>query len=633
MIRCTSCFEKYEERFNVCPYCGYYEDMQENPINRLPHGVVLNGRYIVGKTLGVGGFGITYKAWDTKLETVVAIKEYYPSAIVNRAPGSKDIILVDKKSEKLFKIGYNRLLDESRYVAKMQGKSNILNVNAFFEENNTTYMVMEYLGGMQLRDVVRKRGKITVEEAVEMITNICDAIKIVHSEKILHRDVAPDNIIVETDSNGKINRMTLIDFGNARLSGVNELDEIIVKEGFSPIEQYDNVHKQGAWTDVYAIGATFYYALTGIKPNESRNRKEEDNLIPLHELDSDIPINLSNVIMRAMAVDEHLRYQSVDDMKKDLYKDKVPTVRQVVRKKRLRRSLSIVAVMIAIGIGFSYFASNYMVKRAEVHLPYNTSITMWIMADEGSDKERAFENVISIFEESYASDKIEVNLVAIPENEYEERLQEAIETDNLPEIFENNTYSDKYVKYTEKVRVIANSVRNDIYFSKEIIDMSKDNEILVYGFDMPVLYVNTNLYEGDLNYQDIISELEIEDVTEHDDLEAFLNNEDEVFYGYSSELDSARQIHERAGVCEIVPIEGKLKCKYSIALSMTDSEKDKKEVAETLLLTMYSDASEDAMFVQSGMCIQPLNKSTLKMYDESSDFKGFFENIDNFQLK
>lgn len=633
MIRCKSCFEQYDEKFNVCPYCGYYEDMQENPINRLPHGVLLNGRYIVGKTLGVGGFGITYKAWDTKLETIVAIKEYYPSAIVNRAPGSKDIILVDKKSEKIFKVGYNRLLDESRYVAKMQGKSNILNVNAFFEENNTTYMVMEYLEGTQLRDIVRKRGKISVEEAVDMITKICDAIKIVHNEKILHRDVAPDNIIVDTDSNGKISRMTLIDFGNARLSGVSELDEIIVKEGFSPIEQYDTVHKQGAWTDIYAIGATFYYVLTGIKPDESRNRKEEDKLVPLHELDSSIPINLSNVIMRAMAIDEHLRYQSVEDMKKDLFKDKVPTVKQVVRKKRLKRAISIVAVMIAIGLGFVYFTNNYMVKRAEVHLPYNTSITMWIMADEGSEKENAFKNMISVFEESYEADKIKVNLVVIPEDEYEERIEAAIKNNKLPEIFENNTYSDKYAKHTEKVRVIANSVKDDIYFSEEIIEMAKENEILVYGFDMPVLYVNTNLYEGELNYQDILSELDIEDVTEHNDLEAFLNNEDEVYYGYSSELEDARQIQERAGVCEMVPIEGKLKCKYSIALSMAEGGKDEKEVAETLLLTMYSDASEDAMFIQSGMCIQPLNKSTLKMYDNSSDFTGFFENIEDYQLK
>ena len=318
-MRCTSCFEQYEEKFNVCPYCGYYEDMQENPINRLPHGVVLNGRYIVGKTLGVGGFGITYKAWDLKLENVVAIKEYFPSSLVNRAPGSKNIILINNKNEKIFKIGYNRLLDESRYVAKMQGKANILNVNAFFEENNTTYMVMEYLDGIQLRDIVRKRGKITVNEAIDLIANICDALKVVHSEKIIHRDIAPDNIIVKTDSSGRINKMTLIDFGNSRLSGVNELDEIIVKEGFSPVEQYDNVHRQGAWTDVYAIGATLYYALSGIKPTESRKRKEEDMLIPLHKLDSNIPINLSNVIMRAMAIEEHLRYQNVVDMKRDIY--------------------------------------------------------------------------------------------------------------------------------------------------------------------------------------------------------------------------------------------------------------------------------------------------------------------------
>lgn len=632
-MRCTSCFEQYEEKFNVCPYCGYYEDMQENPINRLPHGVVLNGRYIVGKTLGVGGFGITYKAWDLKLENVVAIKEYFPSSLVNRAPGSKNIILINNKNEKIFKIGYNRLLDESRYVAKMQGKANILNVNAFFEENNTTYMVMEYLDGIQLRDIVRKRGKITVNEAIDLIANICDALKVVHSEKIIHRDIAPDNIIVKTDSSGRINKMTLIDFGNSRLSGVNELDEIIVKEGFSPVEQYDNVHRQGAWTDVYAIGATLYYALSGIKPTESRKRKEEDMLIPLHKLDSNIPINLSNVIMRAMAIEEHLRYQNVVDMKRDIYKDKVPTLKQVVRKRRVKRSISFAMAVVLIGIGFVYFANSYRLKRAEQHLPYNTSITMWIMAEEGSEKENAFKNMISVFEESYKSDKVEIKLVTIPEEEYGEKLEEAIDNDSLPEIFENNTFSDKYAKYTKEVHNIADNVKNDIYFSKKIIDMAKDNEILVYGFDMSVLYVNTNLYEGELRYNDIIKDLEIEDVKEHNDIEAFWENEDEVFYGYSSQLSEARQIQEKAGICDIVSIKESVDCKYSIGFSMTSSEKDKNKVAEIFLLKMYSDKCEDALFVQSGMGIQPLNKNTLDTCNESSEFKGFFENMNNLKLK
>lgn len=630
MIRCTSCFGEYEERFNLCPHCGYYEDMQENPVNRLPHGTILNRRYIVGKTLGVGGFGITYKAWDSKLEKIVAIKEYYPSAIVNRAPGSKDIILVDKKSSKVFKFGYKRLLDEARYVAKMKGKGNILSVNAFFEENNTSYMVMEYLKGIQLREIVQQKGKLNVDEAIDLFVSICDALKVVHSEKTIHRDVAPDNIMIDENAN---NTITLIDFGNARFSGADELEDIVVKEGFSPIEQYDNVRKQGAWTDIYAVGATMYYALTGIKPDESRNRKEEDKLAPPHKIVPNIPINISNVIMRAMALEEHLRYQNVDDMKRDLYRDKVPTVKQVVRKKKIKRAVSIVAAIVAIGLGFVYFANNYMVKRAQVHLPYDTSITMWISADDNGVKENAISNMIDYFEESYEADKINVELVAIPEDEYEEKLKSAIKDDKLPEIFENTSYSDKYAKHTENIKTIVNSVKKDIYFFDDVNDMAKDNEILVYGFDMPVLYVNTTLYKGSLNCKDILSELEIEDITEHNEIDAFLNNEDEVFYGYISDYSEVQKIQERAGTYEVISLDGKLECKYSIAFSMTDCNKDKTEVAETMLLSMYSDIAEDIMFIQSEIPVVPLNKNTLKTFENGSEFAGFFESIDNYKLK
>lgn len=244
MKKCISCFAEYEEKYNMCPYCGYYEGQQENPLQRLPHGTILNNRFIVGKTLGKGGFAITYKAWDKKLNKVVAIKEYYPSGLVNRPVGTKDIILIDKKAVKEFKSGYSRLLDEARYVSGLGGEYNTLYVDTFFEENNTSYMVMEYVKGVQLKDIVEKKGKMSVKEVRYLAKQICKTLKYVHSKKIIHRDIAPDNIMIDCDSNYNlifdgddniVSGVTLIDYGNARFKGVEDPENIIVKDALSLI--------------------------------------------------------------------------------------------------------------------------------------------------------------------------------------------------------------------------------------------------------------------------------------------------------------------------------------------------------------------------------------------------------------
>jgi len=147
LIQCNACFEPYENSHEACPFCGYVPgDPPAEPYHLYP-GMVLRERYLVGQVLGFGGFGITYKVWDQTLNAVRAIKEYYPSGLVNRVPGTQPVILFTRNRAREYQHGLIRFLDEARSMARFSTHKSIINVFDHFEENNTAYIVMEYLDG------------------------------------------------------------------------------------------------------------------------------------------------------------------------------------------------------------------------------------------------------------------------------------------------------------------------------------------------------------------------------------------------------------------------------------------------------------------------------------------------------
>ena len=148
MIRCLNCMKTFDERFGVCPHCGFLPGTPPKEAYHLYPGTVLNGHYIIGTTVGFGGFGITYRAWDNVLDKMVAIKEFYPNGIVNRVPGEKEVIIYTGNRADEFLNGKIRFLAEARNMARFNTHPNIVNVYEFFEENNTAYIAMEFLDGM-----------------------------------------------------------------------------------------------------------------------------------------------------------------------------------------------------------------------------------------------------------------------------------------------------------------------------------------------------------------------------------------------------------------------------------------------------------------------------------------------------
>lgn len=297
--------------------------MIESPSNRsmsntrcLKPGVILKERYKIEEVIGAGGFGITYRAWDPLLQSYVAIKEYYPSGIATRSADSSKVCVPVGQEQREYHRGKIRFLKEAQDVARFQSEPNIVSIYDYLEENDTAYMVMEYLHGCTLKQYIREHGgRLDTDHILHICLSVLDALAVVHKAGMIHRDISPENIFICEDLTVK-----LIDFGAAKqvyLDGEQTMS-VVLKPGYAPPEQYAKKDKQGPWTDIYALGATLYFAATGEKPEESFGRVLEDTIKPVCEVNPEIPRAMSQVIMRAMSVKIEDRYQTVEAMREAL---------------------------------------------------------------------------------------------------------------------------------------------------------------------------------------------------------------------------------------------------------------------------------------------------------------------------
>ena len=339
-MRCNNCMKEVGVRDRICPHCGK-EIVNSTPeVYQLKPGSVLDSRYDVVSVLGYGGFGVVYKAWDTNLRRTVAIKEFFPTQLLSRDEGKKEATVFDAKNESLFLIQKEAFLQEARTMAGFNEHPNIVHVFDSFEENNTAYFVMEYMKGKtvgeHIKEALNRDKVLTVESAVHIVRKVLNALKATHAKGIIHRDIKPQNIYVL--DNGAVK---LYDFGAARFENNEEEANrsVIITPGYAPAEQYQIKSKQGAYTDIYALGAVLYELLTGVTPEESIKRKEKDELeLPSH-LNSKISPALESVIMRAMAVAPEIRFQSATEFDRALRVGrKVTSVKQEIKKRRRRRN-------------------------------------------------------------------------------------------------------------------------------------------------------------------------------------------------------------------------------------------------------------------------------------------------------
>ncbi len=660
MKRCNHCFNEIPGHADLCPICGYYEGQPAKELYHLFPGTILFERYIVGQVLGFGGFGITYKAWDKKLETVVAIKEYYPSGLVNRVPGEQKVILFATSKAKVYQAGLERFLDEAKNMAKFSTHPNIVNIFEFFEQNNTAYIVMEFLDGVSLSEFL-KENTLDVNSCLEVTEKICTALKEIHAQGIVHRDVSPDNIFMCLDGSIK-----LIDFGAARFSANEEQQlTIILKPGYAPPEQYEKISKQGPWTDIYALGATLYRMLTGEKPEESTNRKVQDDLRSPKEINADIPENISNTVMKAMAIEQHMRFARVEDFQEGLSgKKTVLTIAAEKRKRKRKRFIGILAAVLLLVCGVSILGFNLLKQKETTQLAdAHITLVYQLCGESARDTSRlnALEQIADSFMKSYPN--IQVELIGVDTNEYLAYISENKSgNEGTITLFESTGFSESELAGVAlDVSSIAKSNEAKQCYSFDAYAKTfGEGKQIPLSFAAMLLYCNTTVaeFEGtaittldDLvnSNQRIAINQEVKDlfvdtfgedtiaggkVEIVKDAEAFVAGDFAFYFSTSSEyglIQSRLPARYRLIRIDAPAISACFAETYSIKADVTDTEAT---VSKVFLQFMLSDSAQDYLCIQNWTGILPLNKSVLGVLEAVySDMDGIFENMDNYKFK
>lgn len=652
-IRCSNCFHEYDEVLGLCPNCGYVEGEDSSEVYCLAPGTLIMGRYIIGETLGLGGFGITYRAWDIQLGTVLAIKEYFPSGLVNRTAGDPNVFLVANKRSQEFEQGKQRFLDEARNMAKFSNHHNIVNVFNYFEANNTVYIVMEFLDGMTLSQALQaENGPLPIARCVSIAIDVCDALESIHKEEILHRDVSPDNIMLCMDGTVK-----LFDFGAARFSmdaAADNLVTVIVKPGFAPPEQYDKVNQQDARTDLYALGATLYYALTGVKPEESTDRKAKDTMKAPKELVAEIPDYVNNAVMRVMALEPQFRFANAEEFRKILQQKVNVSSVTAERKKRMhRRMIGIGAAVLMVAVAFAAVWVRWSQQNAASVLP-DGSIQLWYMTTgvEAEDKAVAasWQAVTDTFMQEYSN--VSVSVVGIPRSEYTEKLAAAQKNGTMPDIYESTIVPSSLLYDVQSLASLLSSSKGNMYLD----GLNGRDTQYPTGLILPAIYVNTSIgavreaqdfsemvsacadfgsvLQGSLEAQKLYETLYDTNLTEYvsqDALDQFLDGKVLMYLGTTSDYLAVQEGLMRKGVgiyTVLFPETGESVYSYGCLWSCSERDSDTTKIAFALLSYLNTDLGQDYFnirrFAQSG-CV-PVTKSAIENYTDSYVELGGIDN-------
>ena len=388
---CENCFSRIENPRRACPVCGYSrgramskmpaEDYDRRP--PLSRGTRLCRRYVIGGSIGNGGFGITYLAFDLLEQRIAAIREYFPSDLSHR---DRNLCVVpnSEKCAEQFNIGAEKFFDEAEIVRKFNGNPNIVSIYECFYENNTAYYVMEYLDGVTLEKYVAEHGALEPAQVMYIADKLTMALVVLHSGNVLHRDISPDNIMLCRDGNVK-----LIDFGAARhyLSDNSANYTVIMKNGFSPAEQFSQGAEIDFRADIYSAGAVLFYALTANVPENPYIRMENDSAFEI------VPENIDGkmwaVVRKAAAPRASGRFKSTEDFRNAIIKlaqktsaiavpnaRSLPAVTAEYRKPKFRvKAVIIAGAIVCAGLG-AFFAVNAIKSPKVPQVPESTEIIL-----------------------------------------------------------------------------------------------------------------------------------------------------------------------------------------------------------------------------------------------------------------
>ena len=281
--------------------------------NALANGTCLHEKYVIKDILGRGGFGFTYEAYDNAAGKRCAIKEYYPRDAAMRLPDGRTLYQMTDELEKTYHHGMERFMEEAQVLWKLQGVQSVVSVYDYFNENNTSYFVMEFIDGVTLKKLIKDYGKLDYNIVRSIFFDVGTGLIQVHGMGVFHRDIKPDNIMLTSKGRAK-----LIDFGNAKniKRDADEGYSIMLTPKFAPPEQYQKNSEQGTFTDVYAFASTMFYAMTGTYMPEPTARYASGEHVNLEEVG--FPKYVSDAMNKALKLNYKERTQTIYELLMDL---------------------------------------------------------------------------------------------------------------------------------------------------------------------------------------------------------------------------------------------------------------------------------------------------------------------------
>lgn len=635
-IRCRNCFKEFDEEFGVCPYCG--EVVEPVFGHALKPGTILNEQYYVGKMLGQGGFGITYKVYDMKLHVVRCIKECF----LKGSARDEDELTVKPQpdeSDTYYKKILPDFLKEARTLSSLKNNSHIVHVLNYFKANNTAYMVMEFLEGYSLKDEMQHyigHQFMPISRALDITNQVLEGLKSVHAAGLIHRDIKPANIYI---CNNQV--VKLIDFGNASIGSKEQAlkRQKVGSKGYAAPEQYYDESKQSAYTDIYALGSVLYEMITNVKLPDSIERtvNEKDKKETLKEpiqIRPEITQALNNAIMRAIAVDYKVRYQSAGVFQSELKKKNVRSLRQELARLQRRRviisGIIVAALFIVAFTGYNVYRSNTMPAALDP-----VKITLWVKGQDDSSSTKAmYEDILEDFHNAYP--QVTIKKTIIPEDEYEAKITAALDEGHAPTLFESTDLDKDYkTQYASLNDTYKRLDQDDCYYVEDYKTKILNTKQFPVTFTMPV--VIQNFYSDDTAYRiKSIDDLgdsylvdknlttasklfNVDEATLHqsnDDLSQiqslFENNQLQFYIVNASSLKSVKASISNFGINKLMMhnIPGDFFKEFSISKNANGSSQ---KAASELLSYFLSDNAQDVLTIRNDNGL-PLNKNIMKQY-------------------
>lgn len=525
---------------------------------------ILNHRYEVLSVIGTGGFSIIYKAYDHELNATVAIKEYFPNTIAERIPYSRDVLTRNRESAERFQRGLKSFKEEARRMAECNGLHNTVNVLGTFDENNTSYIVMELLEGTSLLAYLKTlpNGRFeNADDAKQIIYSVAEALQYAHSKKILHRDVSPDNIFLCND--GKVK---LIDFGAAREIKEDGALSVVVKSGCTPPEQYRQHGKQGTWTDMYALGATFYRMLTGIYPEAAPDRAEHHECPPPSEINPSVPEYMDALILRCLAYDPTLRIAKASEVMDVLHRETVIPLPGAIQAKNKGIQAILCGMLTACLILFVIISMVVLKKSETLYTVQIDACDIRIEIPTHFASENGLEAVKKDFQSMYQ----QIGIEYIP-----------VGTDaGVADVFVY-TGNDAECASLEEIQKAGEST--DTYYA-------------TIAYDTDLIYWNVEkAFRNGVDMNKIHSAVDILPEYYADSYEDFLDDTN-MFCAYKGNVDLYRNVQQELhGMYKIYSLETDLSpVRFSVASGLSENQKN---AAMRFLLYLMSERAQEILFI------------------------------------